>query len=481
MTLNILHIIVHYIDISIKMANSQHRYASDNKLFIAFLMFLVWIPLPLGSNRPWAVHLLEILSFGLCIWWLALFIVGKTRMSKALAHSRGVFWPLGGFAFVILFQLLPMPIGWVAALRVVDPLLESSTLLTISIDPYTTWVHFRTTLAFIGIAFLMLALINSPSRLKQFAIVLLISGVFQGVYGGLMTLSGVEYGFFIKKWTYIGNATGTFVNRNHLANYLIMTLAVGTGLLLSDLYQQSSKDWRERRRRLVQAILGHKIKIRIGLALMVIALVLTKSRMGNTAFFFSLIGAGFLWLIVTKRVTKGSLILLVSLILIDTIIVGTWFGIDKVRERLEGTAFTKETRDEVNRDTWHLIQQQPLFGTGAGTYYTAYPKYKQGDTILYYDHAHNDYFQFLTEHGVVGVGLLMAFVLLSLKNTLLAMRRRKTLLYQAMGFVPLMSIMAIAMHSLVDFSLQIPANATVFICVLCLGWVVRFTPSKNAR
>lgn len=451
----------------------------DKPLFIAFLCLMVWIPLPLGSNRPWAWHLMEVVTFLLCAWWVVIYLRHKLICSEALKHSQSVFVCLGGFAVVILLQLVPLPIDWVAKLRVVNETLEVGEFRSISIDAYATWIHLRMTLAFIGIAFLMLALVNTPSRLKLFAVVILISGVFQAVYGGLMTLSDVEYGFFVKKWAYIDSATGTFVNRNHLANYLILSLSLGTGLLLSDLYQRSSKSWNERSLRLIQAILGNKLKVRVGLALMVIALVLTKSRMGNTAFFFSLMAAGFLWLFITKRVTKGSLILLISLIVIDTIIVGAWFGIDKVKQRLEGTAFTKETRDEVNRDTWVLIQDQPLFGTGAGTYYTAYPQYKQGDVNLYYNHAHNDYFQFVAEHGFIGAALLLSFVILSLKNTLLAMYKRKTLLYQAMGFAPLMSVMAMGMHSLVEFNLQIPANAVLFICILCLGWLIRYLPSSR--
>lgn len=458
-----------------------YKSVADNKLFAVFLLLMLWLPLPLGSNRPWAWHLMEIFVFALCIWYLLLLARSKVQMPAALYNSKSVFLCLGSFAIVILLQVIPLPIDWITKLRIVDPAIEMSALTTISIDSYTTWFHLRTTLAFIGIAFLLLALINTPSRLRQFAIVLLVSGVFQATYGSLMTLSGTEYGFFIKKEHYTGVATGTFINRNHLANYLILCLAVGTGLLLSDLYQNSSKDWRERSQRMIQALLGSKIRIRIGLALMVIALVLTKSRMGNAAFFFSLLFSGFVWLLLTKRITRGSIILLVSLILIDSFIVGAWFGVDKVKERLETTAFSKESRDEVNRDTWTMIQDQPVFGSGAGSFYTAFPRYRQEDIKIYYNHAHNDYFQFIAEHGVAGVIPLIILIFLSLKNALVAMVKRKTLLFQAMAFVPLMSITAMAMHSTVDFSLQIPANAATFICILCLGWVVRYAPSHNKK
>ncbi|GLQ30273.1 hypothetical protein GCM10007876_07510 [Litoribrevibacter albus] len=217
------------------------------------------------------------------------------------------------------------------------------------------------------------------------------------------------------------------------------------------------------------------------MAIMVIALVLTHSRMGNTAFFFSLVAAGLIWLFMTKRVTKGSLILLISLLIIDTLIVGAWFGIDKVAERLEGTALTKESRDEVNRDTLTLITNQPLLGSGAGTFYTAFPQYRGDDITLYYDHAHNDYLQLVAEHGFIGVTPLALLLLTSFTTAISTMRNRRTLLFQALAFAPIMAISAILLHSTVDFNLQIPANAAFFVIILSMSWVVRYLPRKTYR
>jgi O-antigen ligase len=167
-------------------------------------------------------------------------------------------------------------------------------------------------------------------------------------------------------------------------------------------------------------------------------------------------------------------------VVIDALIVGAWFGIDKVAERLEGTAFTKETRDEVNRDTLTLISDQPILGSGAGTFYTAFPQYRGNDITLYYDHAHNDYLQFTAEHGFVGVLPLALLLLVSFGTAIQAMRKRRTLLFQAMAFAPVMAIIAMLLHSTVDFNLQIPANAATFVIILSLSWVVRYLPRKRS-
>ena len=454
--------------------------ATGRPLFYGFMILLLWLPLPLGSNRPWAWHLMELLSFALAGWWLLLYAQQKISTTPALQHGKSLLACLLAFAGVMLLQLVPLPAEWVGALRVRDPSLEPGQWLPISIDPQVTWIHLRTTLAFVAMAFLTLVLVNSRDRLRQLAIVLVISGLFQAVYGSLMTLSGIEYGFFFKKEAFHNVATGTYWNRNHLANYLTLCIAAGTGLLLADLYQNAAQDWRERGRRMLMTLLGPKIRVRLALAMMVIALVLTRSRMGNTAFFVSLLVAGFCWLWLTKRITRGSIILLLSLVVIDSLIVGAWFGFDQVKERLESTAFTEETRDEVNRDTWTLIKTQPLLGSGAGSFYTAFPSYRQQDIGLYYDHAHNDYFQFLTEHGVVGCLPLLALLVLTLKTTVQTMRQRRTLLFQAMAFTPLMAITALMLHSTVDFNLQIPANAATFVVILSLAWVVRYLPTRGS-
>ena len=118
------------------------------------------------------------------------------------------------------------------------------------------------------------------------------SGTFQAAYGAFMVLSGLELGFFVEKYVGQGVATGTFVNRNHLAGYLVMCLSAGIGLLLSQLATNSAHNWKDRLRRWLRLLLSSKIRLRIYLAIMVIALVLTRARMGNVAFFTALGVAG---------------------------------------------------------------------------------------------------------------------------------------------------------------------------------------------
>ncbi|MDN3684756.1 hypothetical protein QW180_18940 [Vibrio sinaloensis] len=81
-------------------------------------------------------------------------------------------------------------------------------------------------------------------------------------------------------------ANGTFIYHNHLANYLMMCLSLGAGLLVSQLHVSPAGSWHVRIQRWVSGVISSKkMFVRSALVVMVIALVMTRSRMGNTAFF----------------------------------------------------------------------------------------------------------------------------------------------------------------------------------------------------
>ena len=103
-----------------------------------------------------------------------------------------------------------------------------------------------------------------------------------------------------------------------------------------------------------------------------------------------------------------------------------------------------------------------------------FPRYRAETIVNFYDHAHNDYAQFASESGLLGLALLGAFVSMSLGAALLAQWRRRDPLMRGMAFACVMGTTAILIHSWVDFNLQIPANALLFMVVLALGWISLF-------
>ncbi|MDD3449911.1 MAG: polymerase, partial [Gammaproteobacteria bacterium] len=326
-------------------------------LFFALLALLVWLPLPLGSNRPWAWSLMETAVFLLCALWLAGVARGRWQPTPALREARWVLTLLGVWLGWGLLQAMPLPAPLVELLSPAAAALRAAAGLPadgwqpLSLDVHATLAAWLKGLAYAGVLVLVLALVESRRRLRTLATTLILAAVFQGMLASMQVLSGWEFLFIENK----GVAHGTFVNRNHLAGFLEMSLALGIGLLIASMAGGGSRrNWRQRLREWARLLLGPKARLRIYLAVMVITLVLTHSRMGNSAFFASMLVTGLLALLLFRNSPRPVVVLIVSLVVIDTFIVGAWFGIEKVKQRLEETRLSSETRDEVDIYAWDL-------------------------------------------------------------------------------------------------------------------------------
>jgi len=87
------------------------------------------------------------------------------------------------------------------------------------------------------------------------------------------------------------------------------------------------------------------------------------------------------------------------------------------------------------------------------------------------DYAHNDYLQFLAELGAVGFAIAAALLLLVLILSIRASFRHPKPAGQWIGLACTGALTAILIHSIADFNLYVPANATVlaWICGVAAG------------
>ena len=268
--------------------------------------------------------------------------------------------------------------------------------------------------------------------------------------------------------------------QNHFANYLAMTLALGVGLLMAELSSRAMQwNWRNFSRTVLESMLSSKILLRLALVLMMIGLILSRSRMGNAAFFTALLAISLyaIWFYKNKPALLKPLV--ISIFVLDMIAVGSIFGIEKLQQRYEETSFSAETRDEVVRDSLPIVADAPWFGHGGGSFYTVFPGYQPGHYSAFYDHAHNEYLQFSIELGVPLTLLLGLWVLWSLWLNLQTMRLRQNKLSRGIAFGCAIAIVHMLIHNLVDFNLQAPANAVLFITVLCLSSIVYARQDKR--
>lgn len=470
-----------------------------NALFYSLLVLLVWVPLPFASNRPWAWALMVLASCLLGAVWLIGYLLGRFPVTDSFRRAR---WAIGlgvlACAYVGL-QALPLPADWVQTLsphayelyRAAAAATENPTPLdmTLSVDAHATVGYLLRMVAYGTIFCLTLLLVDSHRKLETLIKVLVFSGALQAIYGSIMVMSGLEYGFFIKKFVGQGVATGTFVNRNHLAGYLNLCLAAGMGLMIAKLGGEAAHTWRQRLRSIARLLLGEKARLRIYLIIMVIALVLTRSRMGNTAFFASTLIVGTLGLLLMRNAPRSTMIFLASVIALDVLIVGTWFGVDQVAQRIRETEVTSnadnvlptEDRDEVARRSLALARDYFPVGSGAGSFYAVFSSYANSSLIGFVEYAHNDYLQVLAEMGIIGLGCSGLVVLLATAQALTALRRRNDPLMRGTAFGVCLAICWLLIHSTVDFNMQIPAVAMTMCVILALGWIASTLPGRHRR
>ena len=119
-------------------------------------------------------------------------------------------------------------------------------------------------------------------------------------------------------------------------------------------------------------------------------------------------------------------------------------------------------RVAIVKDSPAMLRERPVLGWGLGTFQYVYPQFRSFYTNRVIEHAHNDYLEFLLETGVLGFAGVLWFVVALLRSGWRKLPQWKTDLTGAVKIGAMAGCVAILVHSLVDFNLQITANAALF-------------------
>lgn len=468
--------------------------------FPLLLLLLCWAPLPVASNRAQPLAGL-VLGAGL----LLVLTAWECRTSRHRRDARRALAPaplalLAAFAALIHLQAVPLPLAlveWIAPPRAalhVDAARglgeAAAAWVTLSVSPADTLVAAQRALVYLVVFGCTLALTRDRADARLLGGALVFSGCLQALLGVSLHGSGLELRLFDFVYRFT-DVQGSFANRNHLAAYLVMCLAVGIGLMLARFEEAggaAARGWRSRLAGALHFLLGSGMRLRLLLVLMVVALVLTRSRMGNASFFIALFSVGLLALWAWRRMAPVTLALVASLLVIDVVLIGHWVGLDRVVQRMEQTALLKEDRrgeesleERQVASTLGLqaLRAYPWLGAGARSFEAVFPQYREAGIQGRYQHAHNDYLEIASDTGLIGLALLAGVVLTSAARALRVLRAHPSRLARGLAFASLMSIVAMAVHSSVEFNLQIPAVALTFCVLLALAWVADGLPSRR--
>ena len=431
-------------------------------IFWSLIALVVLAPLPFASVYPWSWGLMAtIVGVLLAVWSVRVFL-GKELPGTGLRAMWAfalLFAVVVGWAF--LQSLSVTPEAWHHPLwREAAGVLGTELSGSVSLNPAASVSAVVRLLTYGGIFWLSLQYCREPARAKQVMMALVVSGLAYATYGLIIQLSGARMILWYDKFAYLDDLTSTFVNRNSYATYAGLILVCIIGLIFGSALKSmvaSENRW-ERVYQFLHNVTAWDGLLLVALFTVATALFLTHSRGG-----FLSTGVGLIVLSLAFGLARGTRARHAFILGVGSLLAGIMFFVisgDILDTRLAATSLEKEERPRVYELTVQAIEAAPMLGTGYGSFEEVFRFYRSDNIGNFYLKAHNTYLENILELGYPAALALFAtfggFLVLTFRGL---RRRRRHKVYPCIGFA---ATALVAAHSLVDFSLQIPAVAMTY-------------------
>lgn len=450
------------------------------------LALLVGSPLPAASVEAWSVLAIELVVALMAAAYILLDDKPATNPHLASVLRPLRFFAAGLFGFVAL-QIVPLPAGLVRLVspgsyefqKLYSPGFGRMKFMSLSIAPSATLREGLLLATCFLLGFLVLKTVSRGRPIRTLIMVLVGSGVFQALYGLFELTRDEPRILFYRKMFSPDSVTGTFVNRSHLSGYLemIIPLAVGLAIARMNLLTFGVKGFREKILLWTSKGVLSNVLVLAAVVVMALGVVFSNSRSGLVVLLFTVFL--FLGFSVMDYSRTGYRQLWVGKIVRATFLVVTalavWIGVGSTIQRFALDDLLHEDRPLYWANTAGIVADFPLFGTGLGTFASAYNAYeKRGGSEMRLVHAHNDYLEYVAELGVAGAALLFGAVLYLAARAFLAWRKRRNAEARGLALGGIVALAGIGVHTVTDFNLHIPANMVLFTVVLCLALVMAY-------
>jgi O-antigen ligase len=430
------------------------------RVLLLFLMLLVVVsPLPLGSNREWSWSLCALIAGVLTLAWLVSRGWRKSE-SRRFVHPAIPLLFIGACGWIVFQLSLFSPGAWHHPLWSMTADLPG--MISLSADD--GWMALMRLLSYTLVFFLAFQLASERSRAYAMLGWITTAGVLYGVFGLL-----VEWGLHQPAWLFGENTVtsalrSTFVNRNHFATWQGLALLAATTLFLLRMNGNSNRPYTlaADRETWVEQFVLKSWKPLLGLLLMTTALVLTHSRGG---FLATLAGAAVLLYLLDARSEKRALSnRLTGVVVLGVCGLAFYLTSEVLLERIDQTVVRNEDRVVVYEQVRQGVSENPVLGFGYGTFADTFRLYDRVETPVHFDRAHNTWLENLFELGIPSaLALFAAIAGLALTCLKGWKRRRRDWAIPALGVA---SSVLVGVHALFDFSLQIPAVAILYACIM---------------
>jgi O-antigen ligase len=445
------------------------------KRFLEWGLILVVVlsVLDFGGVTPLGYTLMEGIIF-------LLFIILLFRQTRSGRINLPLPLALCVLLLWVLLQVAPVPrhfVEWCSPARALfsagSRIIGHPGWTTLSIYPHQTLLGLAKLLAYAAAFGLAAWTYGSQERKSALIRALILLGCFESAYGIVQYTTGFQKIFTYTKRAYLEEATGTYINHNHFAGFLELVLPWIVAQIYFLLRPKGSLSPSAVSRAASSRFLASRQAAYFYVVLVVLILlgiVFSRSRMGIVSALLSLL---FMAAVAQVKEKNKALVGITLVVLGASLTYAAWIGLGPIMSRyeeLERGGITTEGRLGLWKSGLHIIRNNPLFGTGLGTFEYAFTPYQDNMVQLKVAHLHNDYLEFTCDLGLPGVVLLFVPILYLLAKMIAVLaadrsRYRRSVLLGCIG-----SVVALLIHSLVDFNLQIPANALVFAIILGVGY-----------
>jgi len=411
---------------------NQADLLGDTPQPIRLMLFalLIFTPLARGAIQGWAITVIHLITWAA----LTLFFLQLIQNPKWMTTP------------------LDMPLALLVVLTACS--------MAFSVHRPTSTRAFVLMMNYVAVFYLVRHTVSSRTRLLQLVHLIIGIAVFLSVFGLIKKFGANPFVW----WDYPdigqGNLASTYGNRNHLAGYLEMTIPLVLGLFL------------------VGPKPGKTAFLVYLLALLLTTLVLTLSRGGWVGTISGLIFMSAALLGNRFFLYKRYLGTLVGgLLFLSLVVFSSTSVVDRILTLTENAPdISMDGRVTAWKGCLDMIETYPLLGTGPGTFGLAFTRFQPAGFNIRYDYAHNDYLQAVCDVGLFLIPVA-GWILTALFRRGFSKLKNPSRLVRGTTLGALSGIVAILVHSFVDFNLQIPANALLFTVLAAI--VVSPPPEKD--
>jgi O-antigen ligase len=447
----------------------------------AWLLFAVvaLAPLPFGSNEP-ATIAFWCIVLGVC---LAFAPVRALRPSHlALVALAGIV--VGAYALVLHEQLADHP--WLAAATPHPIWHEAEKALGVPLAPSVSIARnqpwFELGRPFVCMLAIACGFLVGTDRVRARRLLKVIawSGAAYAAYGIFAHLFDPTHLLWREKEAYLASVTGTFINRNTAGAYFGSCAVIWSLLLWERVRLETPPgaiDWRKLPGRLFSNT-PRKIVIYFAmLFLCLAAMFMTGSRGAVVISLFALVLAFTAFFRRDLPQRSGIAIALAGGSAAAIIVLQLMGAGVNARFDLQGAA--DGGRLETYKSTLRLIADHPWFGTGQGTFAYAFPAYRSSNVSMFgvWDIAHNTLLEIASDMGVpIAALVVVAWIVIFAVLVHGARARRRDLIIPVAALA--VGLLAV-LHSLIDFSLQIPGYSIVALALIGAGLAQSFASDRS--